>query len=233
MRWLARPLDTLIELGLVGLLLLAPLPYGSVVSWARAAIEGTVALLLALWLLRQLVGDAVTLRWHPALWPGLVMVVVAVLQLRLGGSINPHATWESLRLYLDHWADYVGAPMLAAFYPAWAAWLGDRDLALKLMEEGYGAYQSGRFAQTLEYRLDKADGPAAGPFFANMGAFLLTLLLGLTGVRLDGGPPEGWPHRPIMLPRGWTAIECDRLWVHGRPARLRAEHGAARATLSF
>ncbi|MCR5880817.1 glycoside hydrolase family 65 protein [Phenylobacterium sp. J367] len=148
-------------------------------------------------------------------------------------DVDPTVAAKTLRLYLDRWEDYVGAPMLAAFYPAWAAWLGDRDLALKLMQEGYGAYQAGRFAQTLEYRLDKVDGPAAGPFFANMGAFLLTLLLGLCGVRPDEGPPASWPQRPVVLPQGWTTIECDRLIVHGRAARLRAVHGADRAELSF
>lgn len=141
---------------------------------------------------------------------------------------------KTLRIYLERWRDYVGEPMLAAFYAAWAAWLGDRDLALRLLEEGYGAYQSPRFAQTLEYRLEKhPGGVAAGPFFANTGAFLATLLFGLTGVRVSAAPPAAWPQRPVVLPRGWRAIECDQLWIHGRRARLRAVQGAATAELSF
>ena len=141
---------------------------------------------------------------------------------------------KTLQLYLDHWQDYVGAPMLAAFYPAWAAWLGDRELALKLMDEGYGLYQTGRFAQTLEYRLDKfPDGVAAGPFFANIAAFLTMLLFGLGGLRPGPGEPETWPQRGVVLPAGWTAIECDRLWIQGRPASLRARHSEARAELRW
>jgi trehalose/maltose hydrolase-like predicted phosphorylase len=141
---------------------------------------------------------------------------------------------KTLELYLAHWEDFVGAPMMAALYPAWAVRLGDRALALKLMDEGYGRYQSGRFAQTLEYRLDKVpDGVAAGPFFANIGGFLLTLLLGLPGLECGDGPPETWTRRPVVLPEGWRAIECDQLWIQGRPACLRAVHGADRAEIAW
>jgi len=147
-------------------------------------------------------------------------------------EVDPETERRTLELYLSRWADYVGAPMLAAFYPVWALWLGDRRLALKLMEEGYGAYQTGRFAQTLEYRLDKVPGgTAAGPFFANIGGFLIMLLLGLAGLRPGAGPPQSWPHRPVVLPPGWSAVECDRLWIQGRLARLRARDGGAKAEL--
>jgi trehalose/maltose hydrolase-like predicted phosphorylase len=149
-------------------------------------------------------------------------------------SAGPEADRKTLELFLRHWRDYVGAPMLAAFYPAWAAWLGDRDLALKLMQEGYGAYEFGRFRQTLEYRLDKTSGGvAAGPFFANIAAFLTTLLFGLTGIRPGSGPPESWPRRGIVLPAGWEAIECDQLWIQGRVATLRAVQGAPAAELRW
>ncbi len=149
-------------------------------------------------------------------------------------TVDADCEKKTLELYLSRWQDYVGAPMLAAFYPVWALWLGERDLALKLMDEGYGLYQIGRFAQTLEYRLDTVeDGVAAGPFFANIGAFLTMLLFGLGGLRPGPGGPETWPHRGVVLPSGWTAIECDQLWIQGRPAALHAEHGAARAELRW
>jgi hypothetical protein len=141
-------------------------------------------------------------------------------------EVDAETEQRTLQLFVSHWQGYVGAPMLAAFYPVWAGWLGDRRLALQLMEEGYGAYQAGRFAQTLEYRLDHVpDGVAAGPFTANIAGFLLTLLFGLTGVRPGPGEPESWPCREARLPEGWTAIECDQLWIRNRPARLRAQHG--------
>lgn len=149
-------------------------------------------------------------------------------------EVDEETMRRTLAFYLGLWDQYVGAPMLSALYGVWAAWAGDRKLSLKLFEEGYGEFQYGRFQQTLEYRLDKAPDPiASGPFFANMGGLLTGLLFGLPGLKLSSAPPEDWPQRPVVLPEGWEAIECDRLWVRGRPCRLAARHGAERAELKF
>jgi hypothetical protein len=140
---------------------------------------------------------------------------------------------KTLDFYLSHWEAYIGAPMLPALYPTWAVLAGDRALALRLFEEGYAAYDKGRFHQCLEYRPDHPDSQvAAGPFFANLGGLLLGLLLGMTGVTADEGDPQGWTRRSVCLPEGWTTIEVDRLWVRGRPFRLTAAHGADRAELT-
>lgn len=149
-------------------------------------------------------------------------------------DIDGDTMQRTLTFYLGLWKDYVGSPMLPALYGTWAAWAGDRDLSLKLLEEGYGLYQYGRFQQTLEYRLDlPSEGVATGPFFANMGGFVTGLLFGLPGLKVTDADPEQWPSRPVVLPAGWEAIECDRLWVRGRPCRLRARQGAERAELMF
>jgi len=148
-------------------------------------------------------------------------------------DVDEDTAARTLKFYLGLWRGYVGAPMLPALYGAWAAWAGDRDLSLQLLEEGYGRYQYGRFQQTLEYRLDKVpDGVASGPFFANMGGFLTGLLQGFPGLNISADDPQGWPSRPVVLPQGWTAIECDRLWIRGKPMKLRAEQGADRARLT-
>jgi trehalose/maltose hydrolase-like predicted phosphorylase len=146
---------------------------------------------------------------------------------------SPAERQKTLEFYLKRWPDYVGAPMLPALYATWATMAGDRDLALRLFEEGYAAYDKGRFHQCLEYRPDHPDSQvAAGPFFANLGGMLLGLMLGMTGLVIDDGDPKLWPRRPIVLPTGWTAIEIERLWVRGRPMRLVARQGADRAELS-
>ena len=86
--------------------------------------------------------------------------------------------------------------------------------------------------QTYEYRPDKfPDQPRAGPFVANLSGFLLSVLYGLPGLHLGPGQPLTWPSRPVVLPDGWNAIEVERVWVHGRPARLIARHGDERARL--
>ncbi len=141
-------------------------------------------------------------------------------------ELDPEVEARTLRFYLDLWSGYVGSPMLPALYGVWAAWAGDRALSLKLLEEGYGLYQFPRFQQTLEYRLDKVPGGVpSGPFFANMGAFLTGLLTGFPGLNISSGDPATWPARDVVLPDGWQAIECDRIWVRGQPMKLRARHG--------
>jgi trehalose/maltose hydrolase-like predicted phosphorylase len=141
---------------------------------------------------------------------------------------------NTLDFYLKHWAEYVGAPMFPAFYTTWAAMAGDRDLSLKLFEEGYAAYDQGRFHQCLEYRPDHPDSEVkAGPFFANLGGMLMGLVLGLPGIVVDNGDPQTWPRRPVVLPTGWTAIEIGRVWMRGRPMRLLARQGADRAELTW
>ncbi|AYV47704.1 glycoside hydrolase family 65 protein [Caulobacter flavus] len=143
-----------------------------------------------------------------------------------GYRVDPDTERKTLAFYLGRWEDYVGSPMLSALYGAWAAMAGDRRLALRLLDEGYGRYVVGRFQQTLEYRLDRMpDGAPAGPFFANIAGFLSSLLFGFTGLRIGRGEPKSWSSRPAFLPAGWQAIEVDRLWIGGRAMRLRARHG--------
>lgn len=143
-----------------------------------------------------------------------------------GFNADPATARKTLEFYLSHWQDYVGAPMFPPFYSAWAAMAGDRALALKLFDAGYAAYDAGRFHQCLEYRPDHPDSEtAAGPFFANLSGMLMGLLYGFTGLDARGGPAT-WPSRPTTLPQGWEAINVERLWLGGRPARLEAEYGA-------
>ncbi len=98
-------LDRVLEGGLVGLFLFAPLPLGSVLPWAQGVLEAAVALLVALWVVRMLREGGVTIRVSPLLGPAAAMGMLVALQLlRPGGSASPYATAESARLY----AAYVG-----------------------------------------------------------------------------------------------------------------------------
>ncbi len=144
----------------------------------------------------------------------------------LESVLSAEMTNATLDYYLSRNDEYVGSPMLSALYGVWAARHGDRALALRLLEEGYGLFIAGRFLQTLEYRPDKfPEQPMAGPFFANMGGFLMSLLLGFPRLKIGSGRTQDWPQGKVVLPKGWTSIEVERLWVHGKPMRLVAQHG--------
>lgn len=152
----------------------------------------------------------------------------------LGIELDEGVAHATAGYYLPRWRDYIGSPMLSAFYGVWAARQGDRKFALKLLEEGYSAFVAGRFDQTLEYRPDRfPEQPMAGPFFANMGGFLMSLLLGFTRVMPGAGDLSTWPQGDVVLPHGWREIEVERLWVRGDEASLRARHGRAALITRF
>lgn len=144
----------------------------------------------------------------------------------LEAGLEPALARKTLDYYLRRADDYIGSPMLSALYGVWAARRGNRKAALTLMDKGYGSFVTGRFLQTLEYRPDKfPEQPQAGPFFANMGGFLMSLLLGFPRLRISAEGPETWAQADVALPAGWKAIEVDRVWLRGRRYRLVARHG--------
>lgn len=150
----------------------------------------------------------------------------------LGTDISEAFANETFDFYLDRADEYVGSPMLSSLYGVWAAWRGKPALALRLLHEGYAQFVTGRFSQTLEYRRDKfPEQPMAGPFFANLGGFLMALLQGFPGMCVGPSAPSTWPQRKVVLPQGWKAIEVQRFWAHGKPHRLLAQNGAKRAII--
>jgi trehalose/maltose hydrolase-like predicted phosphorylase len=152
----------------------------------------------------------------------------------LGCQLSPTTEQATLALYLPKAKDYIGSPMLSAFYGVWAAWSGDRALASELLDEGYAAFLHDRFMQTLEYRHDRfPEQPIAGPFFANLGGFIMALLFGFPALIPDAGEPKEWGCRPVNLPAQWDAIEVERVWIRGKPTRLTARQGAQNAVLDI
>jgi trehalose/maltose hydrolase-like predicted phosphorylase len=156
--------------------------------------------------------------------------LMGVFPLQFG--LEAECVRATLDFYLERAGDYLGSPMLSALYGVWAARAGDRETAARMLEDGYARFCTGRFLQTLEYRPDVfPEQPQAGPFFANIGGLLLSLILGFG--RVEPGPdgPETWPRGPVVLPEGWRSIEIDRMWIRGEAWRLSAVHGARAAVL--
>jgi len=152
----------------------------------------------------------------------------------LGYVVPREVRDATTRYYLDMADDYIGSPMLSALYGAWAARLGDRRASTRLYEEGYAKFVDDRFLNVHEYRHDKfPDQPMAGPFTANLGGFLTSLMYGLTGLSLNDQEPTDWTSGPVVMPDLWDGVEIERVWIHGRPAHLIAKHGDAQATLAI
>ena len=141
---------------------------------------------------------------------------------------------NTIEFYLGRVSEFVGHPMLSALVGTYAARLGNRADALRWFEKGYAEFVEEPFSETNEYSLARfPDKPRVGPFMANLGGFLMSCLYGLTGLLLSPAEPAEWFTRRVVLPTGWDAIEVDRLYVRGRPARLVAREGDERATLEL
>ena len=150
----------------------------------------------------------------------------------LRGGFDDETEQATLAFYLKLAKRYIGSPMLSSLYGVWAARLGNRRLSLEMLDRGYGDFCTGRFMQTLEYRKDIfPEQPPAGPFFANLGGFLLGLILGFPKIQPGPHHPQDWCKGPVVLPAGWRSIEIDRIWIRGQPWRLLAVQGETRAKL--
>jgi trehalose/maltose hydrolase-like predicted phosphorylase len=126
---------------------------------------------------------------------------------------------------------YVGAPMLSALLPVYAARGGDAALARELLERGYGDFINDPFLEPDEYPRTRTDRPRASPMFANLSGFLTSVLYGFTGLQLGPDEPETWATHPVALPEGWRRIQVERVWIRGRPRSLEAKTGSERAQL--
>jgi len=150
----------------------------------------------------------------------------------LGFDFDHETEQATLAYYLKLAKRYIGSPMLSPLYGVWAARSGNRKLSLDLLDRGYGDFCTDRFMQTLEYRRDVfPEQPPAGPFFANLGGFLLGLILGFPKIQPGPETPQEWCKGKVVLPAGWRSIEIDHLWIRGRPWRLSAVHGEPGARL--
>jgi len=164
---------------------------------------------------------------------GATPAVLAAL-FPFGYQASPEVVHATTEFYLAMADRYIGSPMLSALYGVWATRVGQRERARDLLEEGYAKFVNDRFMNTHEYRHDRfPEQPVAGPFFANLSGFLLGCMYGYPGIELTAGSPQEWARMPVCTPAGWDGIEIERIWVRGRPARLRAYNGDERARIEF
>jgi trehalose/maltose hydrolase-like predicted phosphorylase len=126
---------------------------------------------------------------------------------------------------------YAGVPMLSGFLAYYATAAGLPELAPELLETGYGNFIDEPFLETDEFSKLRTDLPRAAPMFANIGAYLTSLIYGYPGLRLGPGDPASWCERRVVLPPGWRRIEVERVWARGEAWSLEARRDAPAATL--
>lgn len=146
---------------------------------------------------------------------------------------SPEVDQATSRYYLDlaetcHGLPAHVGPVLSGVI---AARNGERDLARRFFD-GFKGFVVEPYHQLNECFTGHYGNPTSTIFTTNAGTFLLTLMIGLTGLELDGGAPEEWAKFPVIMPEGWEGIEIERIWVRGEPATLRAMHGDERATIT-
>jgi trehalose/maltose hydrolase-like predicted phosphorylase len=155
-----------------------------------------------------------------AIWPVGLRVPPAVEQ----ATFRYAATVQSPR--------YTGTPMLSGFMAYYAVAAGLPDVATELLETGYENFIDEPFLETDEFTKLRPDLPRAAPMFANIGAYLMTLIYGYPGIRVGPGDPASWCERPVVLPPDWRRIEIERVWARGEAWCLEARRGASTADLS-
>jgi trehalose/maltose hydrolase-like predicted phosphorylase len=146
---------------------------------------------------------------------------------------SPAVDKATYKYHIDLADTYLGMPMFSALFSVWAARNGERELALDFFDKGVKAHLVEPYHLFNEAVVHNYSDPTVTIFLTNPAGFLMSLIMGLPGLQLDGGDPQEWGKFPIVMPQGWDGVEVERIWAHGRPARLRAHHGDPRATITF
>jgi len=83
-------------------LLLAPLCFGAVQSWAIFGLQAAASLLLAAWIARQYIDRELRVIPNPLYVPMLAFIALVILQCAIGSTAYRHATYSRLLLYLAY-----------------------------------------------------------------------------------------------------------------------------------
>src|SRR5262252_8306939 len=96
---LSAQLGSVLLYGTFGLLMFGPLAFGAVEPWSIFVMEAGAVLLMLVWLAKQWLEEAVTLRWNPVFLPMVTFGLLIVVQLVLHRSAYPHDTISTALLY--------------------------------------------------------------------------------------------------------------------------------------
>jgi O-antigen ligase len=91
--------DPVIFYGVFGLLLFGPLAFGAVEPWSIFVLEAGAALLLLLWIIRQVASGELSVAGSPLFAPALVFAFLIGLQLATGRTAYRYETFSAGLLY--------------------------------------------------------------------------------------------------------------------------------------
>ena len=129
----------------------------------------------------------------------------------LGWHATPAVERATFKFAIERQAPaYIGTPMLSAFFPVWAARLGEREAAGELLERGFGRFVDDPFLAPDEFPAHEKEKPMANPMFANLGGYILGLLFGYPGIDLSFGEPDTWLATKALLPSNWQEIDVEQ-----------------------
>jgi trehalose/maltose hydrolase-like predicted phosphorylase len=137
--------------------------------------------------------------------------------------------------YLKYAGTYLGMPMFSSLLGVYAARIGNRKLSYKMFESGIYNFIMKPFSQFVETSEDIKCPYSIKEtvFLTNPAGFLMSCLIGLSGIQIDSQEPQNWGKFPVIMPEGWDGIEVERIWVRGKQARLLAKHGDKKAKIEI
>ncbi len=91
--------DRVVLYGVFGLLLFGPLAFGAVEPWSIFILEAGAALLLVLWIIRQVASGELSVSGNPLFAPMLVFAFLVGLQLVTGRTAYRYETFSAALLY--------------------------------------------------------------------------------------------------------------------------------------
>jgi O-antigen ligase len=94
--------DEVVLYGLVVLLMFCPLAFGAVEPWAIFFLEAAAAVLMAIWMARQIKSEEIRVQWNSVFAPMLAFLSIICIQMLPGISAYRHATFSKLLLYIAY-----------------------------------------------------------------------------------------------------------------------------------
>ena len=213
----SSPFQAIARVLLIATICAAPWAFGAVQSWAWGTLMVLSLLTLVLWAVGCAHRGVLKISWSPLYWPFLAFLIVAVLQMVAGLSVDHVATREAvLKIVTNFVLFFLAGQLLNAKRENGQTlkWVGliAYSLALALCIEGLGQLYWGGNLRVI-YGSFHVTGAAFGPYVNhNNYAGLMEMLLPISAAYILSRP---W--NPPILFLAWCGVGLviTSIWVSG------------------